>query len=49
MMRFKFDEQLARLNEELITMGSLCEKAIATSAKAQSPQEILPLQKMFLI
>lgn len=34
MMRFKFDEQLARLNEELITMGSLCEKAIATSAKA---------------
>lgn len=33
-MRFKFDEQLERLNEELITMGALCEKAIAISAKA---------------
>lgn len=33
-MRLKFDEQLALLNEELITMGALCEKAIATSSKA---------------
>lgn len=33
-MRFKFDEQLELLNEELITMGSLCENAIAMSAKA---------------
>lgn len=33
-MRSKFDEQLMSLNRELITMGSLCETAIATSAKA---------------
>lgn len=33
-MRLKFDEQLELLNEELITMGSLCENAIATSSKA---------------
>ena len=34
MMRSKFDEQLAFLNRELITMGALCENAIAMSAKA---------------
>lgn len=33
-MRSKFDEQLDVLNKELITMGALCEKAIAMSAKA---------------
>lgn len=33
-MRLRFDEQLSRLNRELITMGALCEKAIADSAKA---------------
>lgn len=33
-MRLKFDEQLELLNEELITMGSLCEDAIATSSEA---------------
>ena len=33
-MRFKFDEQLELLNEELIVMGALCEKAIATSAES---------------
>ena len=33
-MRLKFDEQLALLNEDLITMGALCENAIATSSKA---------------
>ena len=33
-MRLRFDEQLSRLNKELITMGALCEKAIADSAKA---------------
>lgn len=33
-MRSKFDEQLNLLNLELITMGALCEKAIALSAKA---------------
>lgn len=33
-MRPKFDEQLELLNKELITMGALCEKAIAVSAQA---------------
>jgi len=33
-MRSKFDEQLARLNTELIQMGALCEKAISLAAKA---------------
>ncbi len=34
MARSKFDEQLARLNRELIKMGSLCEEAIALASKA---------------
>lgn len=33
-MRSKFDEQLEMLNRELITMGALCENAIADSARA---------------
>ncbi len=33
-MRSKFDQQLALLHRELITMGALCEKAIGLSAKA---------------
>lgn len=33
-MRNKFDEQLDNLNNELMTMGALCEDAIALSAKA---------------
>lgn len=33
-MRLQFDEQLNVLNQELITMGALCEHAIACSAKA---------------
>ncbi len=33
-MRSKFDEQLGLLHKELITMGALCENAIALSAKA---------------
>ena len=33
-MRNSFDEQLKMLNHELISMGALCEKAIAISAKA---------------
>lgn len=33
-MRSRFDEQLALLNKELISMGSLCENAIAMSVKA---------------
>jgi phosphate transport system protein len=34
MMRSRFDEQLALLNRALISMGSLCETAIAMSVKA---------------
>lgn len=33
-MRSKFDEQLAVLKKELISMGSLCEEAIDVAAKA---------------
>lgn len=33
-MRSRFDEQLEQLNKEMITMGALCENAIAMSAKA---------------
>jgi len=33
-MRSKFDEQLDLLHRELITMGTLCENAIAMSARA---------------
>jgi len=33
-MRSKFEEQHALLHKELITMGALCENAIALSAKA---------------
>ena len=33
-MRNRFDAQLESLNREMITMGSLCENAIAVSAKA---------------
>lgn len=33
-MRLRYDEQLEALNKELITMGALCESAIANSAKA---------------
>lgn len=33
-MRSKFDEQLDLLHKELISMGTLCENAIAMSAKA---------------
>ncbi len=33
-MRSKFDEQLALLHKEMITMGALCENVIAMSARA---------------
>lgn len=35
-MRSRFDEQLALLNSELITMGSLCEEAITLVSQALS-------------
>lgn len=41
-MRSKFDEQLELLHRELITMGAMCENAIAMSAKALTEGD-LPL------
>lgn len=38
-MRSKFDEQLEKLNHELIAMGGLCESAIAMSAKALTTRD----------
>ena len=39
-MRNRFDEQLFRLNRELIEMGAMCEEAIATAAKALSDADM---------
>ena len=39
-MRSKFDEQLSTLNRELITMGALCENAIAKSTKALAERDL---------
>ena len=39
-MRAIFDEQLSTLNRELITMGALCENAIAKSAKALTERDV---------
>ncbi len=33
-MRNRFDNQLAEMNDELISMGALCENAIASAVKA---------------
>ena len=35
-MRTRFDEQLETLHKEMITMGALCEEAIARSARARA-------------
>ncbi len=40
-MRNRFDEQLEQLNRELITMGSLCEEAIALSVQTLTDYETL--------
>ena len=39
-MRNKFDEQLFELNKELIEMGSMCEEAIASVAKALTTGDV---------
>ena len=39
-MRSKFDEQLELLSREMITMGALCENAIAMSAKAVTEADV---------
>lgn len=45
-MRSKFDEQLELLHKELITMGGLCENAIAMSAKALTNRDISIAEKV---
>lgn len=45
-MRSRFDEQLAFLNNELITMGSLCEEAIALTAKSLSEGNVELAEKV---
>lgn len=39
-MRTRFDEQLETLHKEMITMGALCEEAIARSARALENQDL---------
>ena len=39
-MRNRFDEQLFELNRELIEMGSMCEEAIASVAKALTTGDV---------
>lgn len=45
-MRKTFDGQLENLNEELISMGTLCEQAIAMSAKALVSGDIASAKKV---
>ena len=35
MVRNRFDQQLENLNNELVTMGALCEDAITSAIRAQ--------------
>ena len=44
-MRQRFDEQLETLNNELIEMGALIERAIASAVKALTEQDIEQAQK----
>ena len=46
-MRIRFEEQLRRLNVELITMGALCEDAISAAIKGQLADDAPLLQKVF--
>lgn len=46
-MRSKFDEQLALLHKELVTMGALCESAIALSAEALDSGDTARTEKVF--
>ena len=46
-MRNRFDQQLALLNVELVTMGALCEEALvyATRALFQREEGMIPGQR----
>lgn len=46
-MRSRFDEQLDLLNTEMITMGALCENAIAMSAKAVTTGDLSLTEPVF--
>lgn len=48
-MRLEFDEQLELLNDALITMGALCENAIAMSAKALVEGDLTLAEAVFNI
>ncbi len=48
-MRNKFDEQLDKLHNELVYMGSLCEEAISLSIRALLSNDESLLQKVFAI
>lgn len=45
-MRVKFEEQLALLNKEIISMGALCEEAISLVEKALSASNISITEKV---
>ena len=45
-MRNRFDEQLSELNSELIEMGTMCEEAIASAAKAMSTGDLELAEKV---
>ena len=45
-MRSRFDEQLDLLNKEMITMGALCENAIAMSAKAVAEGDLALIESI---
>lgn len=46
MMRSRFDEQLALLNRELISMGALCEEVIALAAEAMLTGDLVLASKV---
>ncbi len=48
-MRSKFDEQLARMKNELIQMGALCEEAISLTAKALTDGEFELAEKAVVL
>ena len=45
-MRNRFDDQLSELNRELIEMGTMCEEAIASAAKAMSDGDMELAEKV---
>ena len=45
-MRYRFDEQLELLNQELITMGSLCEEAISATSRALANGDVTLAKKI---